>query len=184
MGLSIREKADTVGTLRFASVFAMEALARWIPTTPELEAKVCFGRHVWEFAQHADALGRRTAELRAALHHSAPPTSAYGALLDQLAGTVPTRERISVFYDGLLADLERRYRTFLGTTDHLLDEPSVRIMERILQDFARMRGEALALVRERPELADATTGPAWAGAAGRVAEWVVSRPASPPKVVA
>ena len=50
MGLSIREKADTVGTLRFASVFAMESLARWIPTTPELEAKVCFGRHVWEFA--------------------------------------------------------------------------------------------------------------------------------------
>ena len=83
MTLTVRERADTIGTLRFISVFAMETLARWVPTTPDLEAKIIFGRHIWEFAQHADALGKRTHELRAALHYSPEPTAGSLAALQR-----------------------------------------------------------------------------------------------------
>ena len=57
MSLTIRQKADAVGTFRHLSVWYMETLSRWVPTTPEMDAKVLFGRHIWELAQHADSFG-------------------------------------------------------------------------------------------------------------------------------
>src|SRR2546428_4725525 len=98
MSLTVRERADTLGTLRSISVHAMETLARWVPTTPDLEAKLVFGRHIWDFAQHADGLGRRTHELRAAMHYSVPPLPDYQAPLDTLRALTATDERVAVFY--------------------------------------------------------------------------------------
>lgn len=154
MALTVRERADTIGTLRHLSVFAMETLARWVPTTPDLEAKILFGRHLWEFAQHADGLGRRTHELRAALHYSPAPTAPYQAALDAWRGLVATGERVSTCYESFIPDLVRRYREYLESTDVFLDEPSVRVVERALADFPRMVEESRAMRRERPDIAD------------------------------
>src|SRR2546425_62781 len=132
MSLTVRERADTLGTLRYISVHAMETLARWVPTTPDLEAKLVFGRHIWDFAQHADGLGRRTPELRAAMPFSVPPLPASRAPLDALRALTARDERVGVFYGAFLPDLERRYRRYLDETDRLLDEPSVRVVERNL----------------------------------------------------
>ena len=178
MTQTIRERADTVGTLRYVSVFLMETLARWVPSTPELEAKVLFGRHVWEFAQHADALGKRTAELRAALHYNLPPTAGYGTLLQHLTSTAATADRIVSFYEGMLTELESRYRQYLDATDALLDDPTVRIIERVLPDLERMRREAAMTLAEYPSLGTATRGLA-ADIASRFAAvdpWVAHRP--------
>jgi len=45
-----------------------------------------------------------------------------------------------------------RYQRYLAHTDRLLDEPTVRVMERILNDFTRMRSESQALVDDLPQL--------------------------------
>ena len=153
MTLTVRERADTIGTLRYISVFAMETLARWVPTTPDLEAKILFGRHIWEFAQHADALGKRTHELRAALHYSPEPTGEYLAVLEASRALQGSSERVSACYDALVPDLVARYTAFLEATDAFLDEPSVRVVQRNLADLARMRDESVALRRERADLA-------------------------------
>jgi hypothetical protein len=153
MTLSVRERADTIGTLRYISVFAMETLARWVPTTPDLEAKVVFGRHIWDFAQHADGLGRRTHELRAALHYTVPPVAAYHDALESLRALTATGDRVATFYEALLPDLVKRYRAFLDATDRFLDEPSVRVVERNLADLSRMQGEVAALRADRPDIA-------------------------------
>jgi hypothetical protein len=42
-----RDRADTIATFRWVSVHLMEMLARWVPSTPELEVKILFGRHIW-----------------------------------------------------------------------------------------------------------------------------------------
>jgi hypothetical protein len=160
MTLTVRERADTIGTLRFISVYAMETLARWVPTTPDLEAKIIFGRHIWEFAQHADALGKRTHELRAALHYSPEPTAEYLAALEALRALQGSGERVSACYDGLAPDLVARYTAFLEATDAFLDEPSVRVVQRNLADLARMRDEAVTLRRERTDLAATGSAPA------------------------
>jgi len=158
MAYTIRQKADRIGGFRFVSVYAMETLARWVPTTPELEAKLLFGRHVWDFAQHADQLGRRTGELRAPMQYSHLPTDSFRAVLETIAGAERTSERVAAFYDAFLPDLEHRYREHISRVDHLEDEPSVRIIERILNDFPRLRADRDGFARERADLrlADAT----------------------------
>lgn len=146
MGYSVKERADRVGTFRWIAVQAMETLARWIPTTPELEAKVLFGRHVWDFAQHADAFGKRAFELRAPLQHSLAASAPYRKFIEEVAGLEATPDRIAAFYATWLPGIEARYRRYLGTTDTLMDEPTVRILERALFDFPRMQAERERLV--------------------------------------
>jgi hypothetical protein len=160
MGLTIRQKADRLGTYRFISVTLMETLARWVPTTPELEAKVLFGRHVWDFAQHADQLGRRTGELRAPAQYSLRASDGYCKVLEAMAAATGTPERIAGFYDGFLPDLEARYRGYLEQTDQLNDEPSVRIIERILYDLPRLKRDREAFALQRADLKPQDTG--WA----------------------
>jgi hypothetical protein len=139
--LTIQQKADTVGTLRHVSVFLMETLARWTPLTPEFEVKVLFGRHIWEFAQHADALGLRTAELRSSLHFTRPPVAAFQEALDRIAGLETSAERVAGIYGVCLPDLTRRVQNLRNASDRLLDQPSIRLFERMLADYARLDGE-------------------------------------------
>lgn len=177
MTLSIRDKADTLGTFRFVSVHLMETLARWVPTTPELEVKTLFGRHIWDLAQHADALGRRTFELRAALHYSRRPAAAYGRELDRLTAVTGTADRIANMYDVLLPDLAARYGTYLKEADPLLDEPSVRVIARIVADFPRLTNDRAAVIGERAELA---APPRSTNGLGAITQMVEFRPAGEP----
>jgi hypothetical protein len=150
--LTVKQRAETIGTFRFIHINLMETLARWTPTTPEMEVKVLFGRDIWEEAQHADALGKRTHELRAPLHHTQPPSAGYLAFLGQLAAIDATADRLAAFYDVTLPALARRYDEFLAATDHLLDAPSVKVVKRILTDIAEMRRGAEQLRTELPLL--------------------------------
>lgn len=153
MSLTVRQKADAVATYRHLSVSYMEMLCRWVPSTPEMEAKVLFGRHIWELAQHADALGKRTHELRAALHYTRPCQDGYEEIAKRLASTTKSDERVHGFYRLALPDLDARYAHYLADTDSMLDEPTVRIIERIRVDLARMMDEATTCVTDCPGLA-------------------------------
>jgi hypothetical protein len=153
MALSVQSRAEHVGTFRYIQVFLMETLARWVPRTAEMEVKVLFGRHVWDLAQQADALGKRTHELRAPLQFSLRPSEKYVNFLTNFAATAGTQEKISGFYDAFLPGLAARYERYIAATDSLLDEPTVRVIKRILGDFARMREERDTLIADLPRLA-------------------------------
>ena len=150
---NIKEKAHYVGSLRTANVTLMETLARWTPTSPELEAKVLFGRHLWDLAQHADLLGKRVFELRAPMHFSPPLDREYSDFLKDIAAIGSTQDRLAAFYEGVLPALTARHQHYLGRTDHLQDEPTVRILERIIQDHGRMHREHQEMLAEVPALA-------------------------------
>ena len=150
MQLNVKDRGEHVATFRWIEVNLMETLARWVPTTPETEVKLVFGSHIWDVAQHADSLGKRTQELRMPLQHSLEPSGSYVAFLNDLAGTVETKKRVAGFYDCVLPSLDRRFRDYLGRVDPLLDGPTVRILDRILFDIARMRTEGRALREEVP----------------------------------
>jgi hypothetical protein len=148
MSLSVADRARRIGTFRFVEVRLMETVAGWTPTTPEMEAKVMFGRHIWEFAQHADALGRRMFELRQPAQRSFEPAPGYVAVLDEVAAAEGTAARLAALYDALLVDVQRQYRRYVSEVDEMLDAPSIVIVERILADGDRQRAEAAALRRE------------------------------------
>jgi hypothetical protein len=148
MMTSVIERCRAIATFRYVSVRLMETLARWTPSTPEMEAKVMFGRHIWIFAQHADRLGKRTFELRQTEHYTLPPASGYQALLEDVASNESTEARVSSVYEGLLPGLLSRYRAYLADTDPILDAPSVAIVEHILPELESLRRDAAALQRE------------------------------------
>src|SRR5947208_12392904 len=142
---TVHQRARMVATFRYTAVRMMEILASWTPTTPEMEVKILFGRHIWDHAQHADILGKRTFELRQPEQYSRTPVDAYVALLDDVARLTTTEERIGGFYDGFVPALEQRYADFVAATDSILDEPSILIINRITADLRRQRDEAKKL---------------------------------------
>jgi hypothetical protein len=147
MSLDVNERARAIATFRHVEVRLMEITSTWTPTTPEMEAKVMFGKHIWDYAQHADWLGKRTFELRQPEHYTLPPSDAYKALIEQVAGVRTTPERIGAIYDFFLPAVLRRYEGYLSKTDQLLDAPSVVIIERILREHRRQVDEARELTR-------------------------------------
>ncbi len=153
MSLTVRERGDVVSTFRWIEVRLMELLAAWVPTTPEMEAKLLFGAHIWDAAQHADAFGKRTHELRLPLHHGLEPSKGYVDLVDEIAATAETNKRIAAYYDALLPDLEARFEEYLKGVDQLLDAPTVRILDRIRFELQRIVGDSRSLREELPDLA-------------------------------
>jgi hypothetical protein len=158
MLMSVTDRERFAATMRFVHVRLMEILAAWVPTTPEMEVKILLGEHIWDLAQHADALGKRTFELRGALQHSLRPCDAYVDLLKDVSAITVTSQRLSSIYNVMLPGIARRYTDYLGRTDPLSDAPSVRILERHLADIARMLDAARRLLAERPELAEGNSG--------------------------
>jgi hypothetical protein len=150
--LTVKERGQFVATLRYVHVSLMETLAAWVPTTPEMEVKLLFGEHIWDVAQHADSLGKRTFELRMPLQRSMRPADAYVEFLAEVAAVGPTPQRLAAIYDVLLPTLAGRQRRYLEETDKLVDAPTVRILDRYLADTARMIDAAHALRRELPAL--------------------------------
>src|SRR5205085_11269648 len=109
--LTVRERGETVATLRWIRVRLMETIASWVPTTPEMEVKLLLGAHVWDVAQHADPLGKWTFELRMPLQHSLEPSPSYMDLMAITAGVTETVVRIATSSYSVLDDHTVPYLT-------------------------------------------------------------------------
>jgi hypothetical protein len=147
--LNVRERADTLGTFRFIEVRLMETIAYWTPITPQMELKVMFGRHIYDHAQHADWLGKRTFELRQPEHYTRQAAGQYVELLERMRTSPDVTERLALMYDVVLPGLIARYERYLTATDQLLDAPSVLVVERIIPELKR---EIADSIRVRGEL--------------------------------
>src|SRR5262245_26891752 len=156
--LTVKERGHFVATMRHAHVTLMETLAAWVPTTPEMEVKLLLGGHIWDVAQHADSLGKRTYELRLPLQHSVRPAEGYVDFVTEVAAIGPTPQRLAAMYDVLIPALGGRQRRYVEQTDRLVDAPTVRILERYLADVARMLDAAHALRRDLPALQPVDSG--------------------------
>lgn len=129
----------------------MRVLGGWIALTPELGAKLLFGRHVWDCAQHADAWGRRLPELRAPAQQSEPANErvvAFMSLLETPETPDGTIERVTGVYRVLKPHLATLYARHLAETNPVYEPPTRRILERCLVE-ERRHIAAGAVVLER-----------------------------------
>ncbi len=145
---TVNERGRSVATFRHICIWMMETTARWTPITPEMEAKCMMGRHIWEYAQMADALGKRTFELRLPEQHSIAPVAAYEAFLKEVVKIGTTADRTAAFYDGVVPGIIARFKDYIAATDPILDEPTVVILQRNIFDLERQRVDAAELQRE------------------------------------
>src|SRR5262245_45796855 len=138
----------------------MRILGGWIALTPELPAKLLFGRHVWDCAQHADLWGRRLPELRAPAQQSEPANAALVALLDLVEETeapVQTVERVTAIYRVVKPHLATIYERHLAVANPVYEPPTRRILTRVI-DEERRHAAAGAVVLDRLTAGDAALG--------------------------
>src|SRR4030095_764238 len=131
-------------------------LGGWIALTPELDAKLLFGRHVWDCAQHADRWGRRLPELRATAQQSEPANDQIVALLALIAsaeGPGEAVERITAIYRVLKPHLATVYERHLAVANPVYEPPTRRILARCVEE-ERRHAAAGTLVLARLTAAD------------------------------
>jgi hypothetical protein len=137
---SVDDSARRIRNYRYAEERLMRVLGGWIALTPELPAKLLFGRHVWDCAQHADAWGRRLPELRAPAQQSEPANDAVVAfmrLLESVEGPRQTVERIAGAYGVLKPHLVTTYARHLASANVVYEPPTRRILARCLDEERR-----------------------------------------------
>jgi hypothetical protein len=174
----------------------LRMLGGWIALTPEVDAKLLFGRHVWDCAQHADLWGRRLPELRAAAQQSEPGGPAVVAvfeLIETAEGAGQTVERVTSIYRVLKPHLATVYERHLALANAVYEPPTRRILERCIEE-ERRHAAAGALVLDRllaHDRALADRGRQWerrvldalgaaGGVTGDVESPLVAAPAAPP----
>jgi hypothetical protein len=137
---SVEDSARRIRHYRYVEERMMRALGGWIALTPELPAKVLFGRHVWDCAQHADAWGRRLPELRAPAQQSEPANARVVEFMDGLErpeGPGQTIERVVGVYRVLKPHLVATYARHLAAANPVYEPPTRRILERCLSEERR-----------------------------------------------
>lgn len=137
---SVEESARRVRRYRYATERMMRVLGGWLALTPEISAKLLMGRHVWDNAQHADALGRRLPELRAPAQQSEPAGEGFVAFLDALeSAETPelTVERLVGVYRVLKPHLLAAYERDLASANAVYEPPTRRILARCAEDERR-----------------------------------------------
>jgi hypothetical protein len=138
--LSVDDSARRIRHYRYAEERLMRVLGGWIALTPELPAKLLFGRHVWDCAQHADAWGRRLPELRAPAQTSEPANEAviaFARLLESPEAPRQTLERIAGAYGVLKPHLVTLYARHLAAANVVYEPPTRRILTRCLEEERR-----------------------------------------------
>jgi hypothetical protein len=155
---SVDDSARRIRNYRYAEERVLRALGGWIALTPELPAKLLFGRHVWDCAQHADLWGRRLPELRAPAQQSEPANDRivkFMDLLESAEGPRQTVERVAGVYRVLKPHLVTVYARHLANANPVYEPPTRQILERCIEE-ERRHAAAGAVVLARLTRDDAT----------------------------
>ncbi len=137
---SVEESAKRIRHYRYAEERMMRVMGGWIALTPELGAKLLFGRHVWDCAQHADLWGKRLPELRAPAQVSEPPNDAFVRFMDLVEspeGFGQTPQRLAGIYGVLKPHLLAPYEHHLAHANQVYEPPTRRILQRVIEDERR-----------------------------------------------
>ena len=144
----------------------MRVLGGWIALTPELPAKLLFGRHIWDCAQHADAWGRRLPELRSPAQQSEPANDGVVRVMDRIEsaeGPRQTPERLAGVYRVLKPHLVTVYARHLAVTNPVYEPPTRRILTRCLEEEQRHVAAGAVVIAAMLRDADAVArGQEWA----------------------
>jgi hypothetical protein len=163
--LGVEATARRVRRYRYAEERMMRVMAGWIALTPEVPAKLLFGRQVWDCAQHADQWGKRLPELRAPAQVSEPPGPEFVRFLDALEGPeawAETIERLTGVYRVLKPHLVAVYAAHLDRVNPVYEPPTRRILERCLADERRHMSDGEAVLDALAQTP---------GARARIAAW-------------
>ena len=144
--------------IRFSNYFhvlreLVHRSAGWLPLVGEFELKYRLGDHIHDDARAISRVRRRLYELRHPSDYPGAPWRELEALLDRLAAAASPGEYLAVAYGEAKPRLEAALRLHLDTLDPVSDEPSLRLLTKLVERQARQADEI-----PRPEqVADAVS---------------------------
>jgi hypothetical protein len=125
---------------RYTEERMMRMMAGWIALTPEVQVKLEIARQVYEDALHADALGKRLAELRSQAQVSKPANELFVALMNEIEDKEEwedTIERLAGIYRVLKPHLVSHYSAHVAAANPVYEPPTLRILEHMVEDEKR-----------------------------------------------
>jgi hypothetical protein len=137
---SVRQSANYIMNYRYAEERMMRMMGGWIALTPELPVKLETARQVYEDALHADALGKRLAELRSQAQVSRPPNEAFVTFMNAIEDKEQwgeTIERLTGIYRVLKPHLVAHYSAHIAAANPVYEPPTLRILAHLAEDEKR-----------------------------------------------
>jgi Protein of unknown function (DUF455) len=105
----------------------------WLALAPEFETKYRLGDHLHDDARAVARIKRRLYELRHPSDYPGAPGPELRELLDELAGAESPEEYIERAYGTAKPALVRAMRVHLDTLDPVTDEPSQRLLRKLVR---------------------------------------------------
>jgi hypothetical protein len=153
LGYDVDENA-----IRFSNYFHLlrelvHLSSGWLALAPEFEVKYAFGDHLHDDARTISKIRRRLYELRHPSDYPGAPAEELAALLDRLDEAETPAAYVELAYGEAKPALLRAFRVHLERLDRVSDEPSLRLLTKLVE-----RQE-----RHIAELGSATEGDGGAG---------------------
>jgi hypothetical protein len=136
-GLAVSEAVRWLLRLAAVERQLLHVAAGHLQGIPEWDAKVTIARHLWEDAEHADQLFARIDQLRGhAEHYVHALRGPLGMVLEEALRARDTVEYVAGVYGVLKPALLDAYRRYVATTNPLADQPTVRMLNFIIEEEA------------------------------------------------
>jgi hypothetical protein len=132
--------------IRFSNYFhvlreLVHRSAGWLPLVPDFELKYRLGDHLHDDARAVSRVKRRLYELRHPSEYPGAPGAELEAVLDRLAGATGPGEHLALVYGEAKPALLRAMRTHLEALDPVSDEPSLRLLTKVVDRQERQLEE-------------------------------------------
>jgi hypothetical protein len=129
--LSLEQNLSRLARLFAAERATLRRLGGWLAGIPYWDAKLAVGAHIWEDAQHAEALLKRLHELKD-LGAERRVQSSLEAVLEHAAAAEDADAFLAGIYRSVKPWLLARYEEHLRSTDPVMDAPTTEVIERIV----------------------------------------------------
>ncbi len=136
MTLSLEQNLARLALFFAAERATLRRLGGWLAGIPYWDAKLAVGTHLWEDAQHAEAVLKRLHELKD-LGAERRVLAPIERLLDRAAAAPDGDAFLGGIYRVIKPWLLARYEAHLRHTDPVMDAPTVAVLESIVREKQR-----------------------------------------------
>lgn len=165
LGYGVEENAQRLHRFAYVERQLMCTAAGHLLSVPEWELKYLLGRHLYEDAEHHEALRTRISELRRSEKSAdASPDDRLAALMDEVIRAEDAIELLTGVYGVIKPALLAAYKAHLAAINPLVDYPTGRTLRLLLaeeEEQAALGQRYLAELASRTAAADQARSAAW-----------------------
>jgi uncharacterized ferritin-like protein (DUF455 family) len=145
----VRTNGRKLSVLYTVEVECARLVGSWIPRVPEIPVKLFLARMIFEDAEHAHWLERRLAELRISDQEIQTFRSRSCPSLRLLESVSDPDDFLTGLFRIVKPALLADYTRHLATSPPYVDDPSIRVIARIMDDLELQIAKGLSLLAEK-----------------------------------